>query len=242
MHSQWLRSLLILPPESAASCSDTRTSPCCHLFSDFRQRAVLFLSVPVSFVFAEVFRRQVQLYTRSSSKDPNALKKVLTGETPCRPQGERIASSLHSSRTGGAPSCSPWSPRFETSRGENRKLLAFFAQRWCSMMCSLVLLFETHSRMCVDLFNLGGCFSTGDLPSKSGALFLGCCSQVRSCQDTSSKRSRRSLFRPVFELLQLCPHSFALLHSPQVCQTEACDLAGSRIFVQLMSVGRCCIV
>ena len=27
-----------------------------------------------------------------------------------RPQGERIASSLHSSRNGGAPSCAPWSP------------------------------------------------------------------------------------------------------------------------------------
>ena len=62
-------------------------------------------------------------------------------------------------------------PRFETSRGENRKLLAFFAHRWCSTMCSLVPRSETHSRMCVDLFNLGGWFSTGDLPSKSGALF-----------------------------------------------------------------------
>ena len=131
---------------------------------------------------------------------PQCVKKVLTGKTPCRPQGERIAGSLHSSRNGGAPPCAPWSPSFETSRGENRKLLAFFAQRWCSIMCSLVpkietsrgenrkLLaffaqrwcstmcslvsrFETHSRMCVDLCNLGGCFSTGDLPSKSEALF-----------------------------------------------------------------------
>ena len=119
----------------------------------------------------------------------------------------------------------------QTSRGENRKLLAFFAHRWCSIMCSLVPRSETHSRMCVDLCNLGGWFSIGDLPSKSGALFLGCCLQVRSCQDTSSKRSHKSLFRPVFELLQLCPHSFPLLHSPQICQTEAGDLAGSRIFV-----------
>ena len=91
-------------------------------------------------------------------------------------------------------------PRFETSRGENRKLLAFFAQRWCSIMCSLVPRFETsreriaislhsslnggapscaplvprfetHSRMCVDFCNLGGWFSIGDLLSKSGALF-----------------------------------------------------------------------
>ena len=54
---------------------------------------------------------------------------------------------------------------------EYRNLLAFFAQRWCSIMCSLVPSFETHSRMCVDFCTLGGWFSNGDLPSKSGALF-----------------------------------------------------------------------
>ena len=66
--------------------------------------------------------------------------------SPClRPQGERIASSLHSSRNGRAPSCAPWSPGSspQASKGENRKLLAFFAQRWCSIRCSLVPRFET---------------------------------------------------------------------------------------------------
>ena len=84
---------------------------------------------------------------------------------------ERIASSLHSSRNGGAPSCAPWSPgsRFQGKRFAS--CLHFFAQRWCSIMCSLVPSFETHSKMCVDFCTLGGWFSNGDLPSKSGALF-----------------------------------------------------------------------
>ena len=34
-------------------------------------------------------------------------------------------------------------PRFDTSRGEIRELLAFFAQRWFSTMCSLISRFET---------------------------------------------------------------------------------------------------
>ena len=64
---------------------------------------------------------------------PQCVKKGPDRRNTCRPQGERTATVvLHHVL-----------PGFETSRGENRKLLAFFAQRWCSTMCSLVPRFET---------------------------------------------------------------------------------------------------
>ena len=188
-----------------------------------------------------------------------------------RPQGERIASSLHSFADPWCSNVCSLVPSFETSRGGNRKLSAFLRAsvvlhhvlpgpqvrdlkgRESQAPCILRATVLHHLLPGPQVRDLKGRESQaprilrasvvlhhvlpvlGSRPIPGCALtsstlaagfnwgpafevwstFLGCCClQVRSCQDTSSKWSRRSLFRPVFDLLQLCPHSFPLLHSP----------------------------